>query len=224
MSSSDSCPVCLEEVNNKIIVTLTCNHSLHYECFQKLIKKLSACPICRADINLDTNRETPPEPQICRTFSTNQEKYFWDQEWNKKLPYPYLFSNNGRTIETTTSGRGMWAMVSKNPFEPPFSGQITVEFDENITYMSAALITEEERKTLSDKDFGSDFTTSPGLRQFIGKKKIEINLDMNARSALINNKSFDCVRIKQQNKLWLACTMKAPHSCKCTISQINITN
>ena len=56
------CSICLEELNEKTIFTLSCNHKLHYQCFLKYVYQKSNiyidCPLCR---EMNTNTKSPLE-------------------------------------------------------------------------------------------------------------------------------------------------------------------
>lgn len=46
-SQSTTCPVCLEELTNRIVTRIPCSHELCLHCFSLLLSKV--CPMCRFD-------------------------------------------------------------------------------------------------------------------------------------------------------------------------------
>ena len=49
----DTCPICLDDIENKGFVNLDCNHKIHLACFLVLIKTRTGkkCPLCRDTID-----------------------------------------------------------------------------------------------------------------------------------------------------------------------------
>ena len=43
---TNECPICLDTMENNIITT-TCNHTFHKECFEHWAKYKNSCPLCR---------------------------------------------------------------------------------------------------------------------------------------------------------------------------------
>lgn len=70
-----SCPICLDEVDNKFRITTNCNHYICSKCFETYLEKMReqekepCCSLCRADIKYVsfTNEET------CNSL---KDKYF----------------------------------------------------------------------------------------------------------------------------------------------------
>ena len=55
------CSICLEDINNKPKIKLSCHHELHYQCFLSYLIKSNksifiSCPLCR---QMNTNNERP---------------------------------------------------------------------------------------------------------------------------------------------------------------------
>ena len=79
------CPICLEKLNDKSIIKLTCGHELHYKCFLSYIIKSNKtifinCPLCR-----DLNYNNPKLSNDCENLK--------------------LFYKNERCIHKTKNGR-----------------------------------------------------------------------------------------------------------------------
>jgi RING finger family protein len=49
-----SCPVCKDELADKIILTLPCGHTYHKECIAQLLKKIGSCKICNNNQVIET--------------------------------------------------------------------------------------------------------------------------------------------------------------------------
>ena len=51
---SCECPICLEQKKQKQNKTLPCNHSVCFECYNKLLQhKIFSCPMCRYNFKTD---------------------------------------------------------------------------------------------------------------------------------------------------------------------------
>ena len=55
------CPICLEDINDKPKIKLSCHHELHYQCFLSYIilsdnSIFINCPLCR---QMNTNNKRP---------------------------------------------------------------------------------------------------------------------------------------------------------------------
>lgn len=50
VSYEDFCPICLDNIPLRDIVTTQCNHKLCLECASELLKTSSDCPCCRSEI------------------------------------------------------------------------------------------------------------------------------------------------------------------------------
>ena len=59
-SAEDVCPICLEEIPEKEMKVLDCNHEYHNSCIEEWMRYNPRCPECRAYIKL--MEEFPPLP------------------------------------------------------------------------------------------------------------------------------------------------------------------
>jgi len=58
--TDNTCPICIQNIREKKIKNLECNHKLHIKCFNEMISSPhfnNKCPICRTDIDLEDTIE-----------------------------------------------------------------------------------------------------------------------------------------------------------------------
>jgi len=74
-SLENPCPICLESMENKIKVTLTCNHSIDIICFTSMVTtnntQVLKCPLCRSE-------NTLPKEMENINFNTDEEEEIVD--------------------------------------------------------------------------------------------------------------------------------------------------
>lgn len=151
----------------------------------------------------------------------------WSVSISEKLPLkPYLLSNEMRTATVVSRdadrGCGMWVLTSSKSFQGSDKCCFRVTFSHQITYMAVSVITDEERRRVTTKDYGSDFSRYPSLEKAgFAATDVVFQIDMARRVCTIFNGSSTKTLRDLPERVWLACTMKTGNDCACTISEYN---
>jgi len=151
----------------------------------------------------------------------------WSVSISEKLPLkPYVLSNGMRTASVVSGGSdigcGMWVLTSAKSFQDSDKCCFRVTFSEQITYMAVSVITDQERRLATKKDYGSDFSRYPSLEKAgFAATDVVFQIDMGRRMCTMFNGSSTKTLRDLPERVWLACTMKTGNNCACTISEYN---
>jgi len=146
--SDDKCPVCFELYEQAHdVVKLPCGHEFHLECVKTWLQAHDSCPICRAHVSTDSDREKEPQHVHGPAVQTEQNEQQQEQgtdsvRGNEALAW--LFRNLREPLEQEAA-RVSTAAASQSQQSPPpqqqteenqggspTRGRTTQEFQENL--------------------------------------------------------------------------------------------
>jgi hypothetical protein len=101
------CPICLEELNDRVVVT-NCCHTFHDACMSIWLVSKSTCPICRtrqsAESDNEDSSDTPSSASdYASTNDTSDDDYDWFDESSNEFDYEIFDDDQDQLVTIARS-------------------------------------------------------------------------------------------------------------------------